>query len=154
MGYEASYGGEITTKPMTAMDVKQLLSRINKNNEELELSRIKGDTRAALFEFLRLESGFRHADLVWDNYWEIKVIQEDENTGAKSYYITLSSGGLSRYNEDEVHNFFKAFTPFTKEGVVEYTGEDDSHWRFEFRNGRWYEDVGRIVYDEDNEHPL
>ena len=146
MGYEANYGGDITTKPMTAMDVKRLLSRIANPNEEPDFSLIKTDV-----DFSR-ELTKEDAPDAFDNYWEIDIVQEDEDTGAKSYYICLSNSG--RYDEDDVHNFFKAITPFTKEGVVEYTGEDDSHWRFEFRNGRWYEDTGRIVCDEDNEHPL
>jgi len=55
------------------------------------------------------------------------------------------------YSEEEVIDFLsmagRAFQILG--GEIEFSGEDDSHWRFVWngRDGRWYEQNGSIEYE-------
>lgn len=37
-------------------------------------------------------------------------------------------------------------------GEIVFSGDDDCHWRFVFLNGKWVEDLGRVVYDMDEDY--
>lgn len=39
--------------------------------------------------------------------------------------------------------------PYISEGLIEYTGEEDTHWHFSFKDGEWTESNGRIIYDDE-----
>lgn len=51
-----------------------------------------------------------------------------------------------KYDEDTVMLCLEAIALVTESGSVEFTGEDDSFWRFVFQNGKWIEQSGEIVY--------
>lgn len=53
-----------------------------------------------------------------------------------------------KYYEDEVYDFLNAVTPYTKQGTIYYSGEDDTQWKFEFKDGEWKEIGSRVVYDD------
>lgn len=55
--------------------------------------------------------------------------------------------GYEIYNEDVFYDFLEKVMPYTKEGEIDFVGEDYKLWRFAFRDGKWYEDTGRIVYE-------
>lgn len=55
----------------------------------------------------------------------------------------------SNYHDQEVKAVLNAVLPYISEGEVEYTGEDDAHWRFILKNGKWVEQNGHIVYDDE-----
>lgn len=55
----------------------------------------------------------------------------------------------SNYHEDEVEAVLNAVLPYISEGEVEYTGDDNAHWRFILKNGEWVEQNGHIVYDDE-----
>lgn len=53
------------------------------------------------------------------------------------------------YNEDDVYDFLRKITPYVLNcDNLEFTGEDDTHWRFVFKGGRFYEQNGHIEYEE------
>ena len=53
-----------------------------------------------------------------------------------------------KYYEDEVYDFLNAVTPYTEEGTIYYSGEDDTQWKFEFIDGEWKEIGSRTVFDD------
>ena len=65
------------------------------------------------------------------------------------YKDTLSFTIDSNYHEVEVIAVLDELKPYISEGLVEYSGEDDTHWRFSFKNGEWVESDGRIIYDDE-----
>ena len=56
-----------------------------------------------------------------------------------------------RYNEEEVIDFLSMAGRALQilGGEIEFTGEDDLHWRFVWngKDGRWYEQNGSIEYE-------
>jgi len=64
-------------------------------------------------------------------------------------YLYFGSGG-ENYRDDEWYAFLGEITPFTKEGEVEFAGEDNTFWcfRFDRKTGRWRELNGHVEYDE------
>ena len=133
MGYYTSYGGKITTIPMTQKQVQNLLCAIYSDDNNEERYDIPADfTKAPVPDMF--------------DGWKVEVLEKNQNTNTTSYEIGI--WGDEKYYEDEVYQFLKAIAPFTTEGEIEYTGEDGEAWRFHFRNGSWYEDRGRIVYDD------
>lgn len=148
MGYYASYDGEITTIPMTQKQVQNLLCAIYSDNNNEERYDIPADfTKAPVpdtFECWKVKVQAPVPDRFDD--WKVKVLEKNRNTNTTSYEIGI--WGDEKYYEDEVYQFLKAIAPFTTGGEIEYIGEDGEAWRFHFRNGSWYEDRGRIVYDD------
>lgn len=53
------------------------------------------------------------------------------------------------YHEEDVLAVLDILTPITEEGSqVEFSGEDDSHWAFELKGGKWHERSGYVVYED------
>ena len=67
---------------------------------------------------------------------------KDEN-----FYIIY--GGDEKYHEDDIKEMLRSFAPYVEIGEIEFVGEDDSLWRFIFKDGKWYEENGLVIYDED-----
>ena len=65
------------------------------------------------------------------------------------YKDTLFFSIDSNYHEDDVVGLLDELKPYISEGLVEYTGEEDTHWRFSFKDGEWTEFNGRTVYDDE-----
>ncbi len=80
-------------------------------------------------------------------FWQDENTFEDfdfDFTEHDACVVTLS--GNSRYYEDEVKDFLAELEPYLNSGEINYSGEDNAFWRFEFRNGEWYYDLGHIEY--------
>ena len=54
-----------------------------------------------------------------------------------------------KYYEDDIYAFLAAVKPYTKEGTIYLSGEDDCHWKFEFDDGDWKEIGSRIVFEDE-----
>ena len=54
-----------------------------------------------------------------------------------------------KYHEDEVYSAIDSCSPYISEGEIEFTGEDDVHWKIAFNGISWDEYYGRIVYDKE-----
>ena len=65
------------------------------------------------------------------------------------YKDTLSFSIDSNYHENDVTELLDELKPYISKGLVEYTGEDATHWRFSFKDGEWTEYDGRIIYDDE-----
>lgn len=53
-----------------------------------------------------------------------------------------------KYHEDDVTNALRNLAPFVESGNVEFSGDDDEHWRFHFWNGTMRYQYGRLVYED------
>ena len=54
-----------------------------------------------------------------------------------------------KYWEDDVVALLGCIAPLVAEGsVMEFRGEDDEHWKFELKDGKWIEYSGTITYDD------
>lgn len=124
MGYYANYSGSIETKPMSQQDVKRFLAAID--SEEITGLLTEAPTPYAFEQ------------------WEVDGISKDSTVDAIAYYITI--WGDEKYYDDDVRTFLNAIAPYTKSGEIEYNGEDNTLWRFAFRDGEWYEDNGYVSY--------
>lgn len=51
------------------------------------------------------------------------------------------------YHDDEWDAFADEIAPFIEEGAVEFTGEDDTHWRYTFRKGSYTYECAEITYE-------
>lgn len=61
---------------------------------------------------------------------------------------TISFDEYAKYYETEVLNTLNAIVSYISEGEVEYTGEDEEHWRFILKDGKWEYQSGHIVYGD------
>lgn len=62
---------------------------------------------------------------------------------------TLSVGDYSKYYEDAAYEVLDKIAPLVESGEIEYSGEDESHWRFIFKDGTWNEEYGYIHYESE-----
>lgn len=122
MGYYANYSGTITTKPMSQQDVKRFLAAID--SEEITGLLTEAPTPYAFEQ------------------WEVTAVSSDENSIA----YEISIWGDEEYYDDDVRRFLNAIALYTESGEIEYNGEDNTLWRFAFRDGEWYEDNGYVSY--------
>lgn len=76
-----------------------------------------------------------------------------ENAGF-SEVADSPDGGLwltheyEKYHNDDVVYAMNKIAPYVEYGDVEFSGEDDCHWRFHFEDGSVKEQDGEIVYQE------
>lgn len=54
-----------------------------------------------------------------------------------------------RFSDDD--DFFIAITPYVEYCSINYTGEDDAHWRYVIRNGEFHEYNGVLIFPDDPE---
>ena len=52
------------------------------------------------------------------------------------------------YHDDDVTEALKKIAPFVAKGNVEFSGDDDIHWRFHFFDGKMRYQDGRLVYED------
>lgn len=53
------------------------------------------------------------------------------------------------YNEDDVKETLEILTPITIEGSVQYSGEDDTFWTFNFEDGEFVKFEGEVAFEYD-----
>lgn len=70
-----------------------------------------------------------------------------EDRGTKEFAIRADN---QKYYEDDVYHDLNILTKYITFGYIEYTGEDDNHWRIAFKDGSWSETEGKVVYDMSN----
>ena len=99
-------------------------------------------------------TGQRWFSWVSDNYHEtardlIDVV-DTEFRFEDSYYDDKGNFHLGYFNSKMGHEkvLFEALAPFVEDGsFVEWRGEDEAHWRWNFQNGTLAEQVGKIVWE-------
>lgn len=61
----------------------------------------------------------------------------------------ISVGGYDKYHEEDVYELLDGIAKDTESGEIEYSGEDNSYWRFIFKDGKWIEESGWIYYESE-----
>lgn len=81
-------------------------------------------------------------------FWQDEDVFEDLDFGfaAADNACVVTLSGNSRYYEESVKDFLAELEPYLESGEINYSGEDDTFWRFEFRKDKWYKDIGHIEY--------
>ena len=123
MSYYAKYSGYIAIKKLSVEDTKLFLS---------------------VFD---LPKDGSVSDISNDNtFSQISVWPVGDNRYNADWLIDVAGYGL--YIENSVYDFLNKISKFTESGEIYYSGEDESYWRFMFRNGSWHEDSGNITYQD------
>lgn len=52
------------------------------------------------------------------------------------------------YDEQDTHNALLAIAPYIVSGDFQFNGDYNNYWRFIFRDGKWIEQQGEIVYTD------
>ena len=60
--------------------------------------------------------------------------------------IEFVSDGLANYDEEDIFVVLGNLKDYISSGEIEYHGEDDTYWKHEFKEGKWSELSGKIVY--------
>lgn len=85
---------------------------------------------------------------------DVLVLLSWENAGF-SEVADSPDGGLwltfeySKFHDDDMVHAMNKIAQYVESGDVEFCGEDGSHWRYHFRNGKMEEQGGEIVYKSD-----
>ena len=53
------------------------------------------------------------------------------------------------YKEEDVEELCKAIAPYVNGGSIKFRGEDDSQWRFHYVRGKFVEERGVVVFEND-----
>lgn len=61
----------------------------------------------------------------------------------------LHVGDYSKYYEEDATGTLTEIAPLVESGEIEYSGEDDNHWRFIFKDGTWDEEYGSVYYESE-----
>ena len=98
----------------------------------------------------------------------IEVIDEIENVLREQFEVDTFKSNASdadakvsfdvwtdydKYYEDAVWEVLETVAKLTviESGEIEYYGDDDCHWRFIYKDSKWEEQDGHIVYEERSE---
>ena len=99
------------------------------------------------------DGGGRHFSYVGGDYLKAKTLKEALADWRWNLEIDPKTGDGcdlcfdgEKGGDDEI--LFRAIAPFVEHGEIEMLGEDGSHWRWLFKNKKFYEQAGRVVYGE------
>ena len=82
------------------------------------------------------------------DFWEA-ISYHDPEFNVTEDKTTLCAGYDDSYWEDDWHKFLDFIAPYIKDGeIIECMGEDFQLWGFRFKDGKWKEVEGRVVYDD------
>lgn len=62
-------------------------------------------------------------------------------------YNAFYYSSYGNYDDDVWDDLAGEIAPYVEEGEIEFCGEDDSHWRFVFRKGRYDYEGAEITYE-------
>lgn len=159
MGYEATGSGSLTIKFTPDTDQRQMRDVLLNRYDELcaeELAQrgedsrqwVEADFRSRKHELIRYDDPFWWLTVVLN---EVGFHEVDRGTGNEGLLVELSF--YDKYDEAEILGLLNTLVPYTQEGCISYTGEEDDHWRHVFSNGQWIEQSGQICYEEPKPEP-
>lgn len=68
------------------------------------------------------------------------LVEDTQNGGL---WLTFE---YDKYREDDLVVALKKLAPYVDDGEIDFHGDDNSQWKFEFENGRVYYCEGHIEY--------
>jgi hypothetical protein len=125
MGYYARCNGYFKTVPLS-------------KDEEIELLRA--------FDIDDSDNVEDITTYLLEAFTDCTMSKQSVGASFNEYTFDLCSG--ENYHDDLVYDALARVEPFILAGLIEYDGEDGSTWRFQYRNGKWYEDEGYTSYKE------
>lgn len=82
-----------------------------------------------------------------------EIITELKHIFNETYYDSdrryFDFGGEDKYDEEKFSAILEKINPITERGEIEFTGEDNSHWRWIFKDGLWKDESGYVYYDSE-----
>ena len=78
--------------------------------------------------------------------WENAGFSEVADSPDGGLWLTFE---YSKFHDDDMVHAMNKIAQYVESGDVEFCGEDDSHWRYHFHNGKMEEQGGEIVYRSD-----
>lgn len=80
----------------------------------------------------------------YDVFEDVDYYDRGSIGGVKSIDIS----GNSKYYEDELIEMYKEISDMVESAEIDFTGEDDHHWRHECKDGKWQELTGELIYKD------
>lgn len=89
-------------------------------------------------------------DITEDDFKRIEEILNGSSieNSYNHFGVDFYHGG--NYHEEEWENLLNKLSPFVKDGELNFAGEDEYYWRFVFRDGKFVDESGAIVYEEED----
>lgn len=53
----------------------------------------------------------------------------------------------SKYYDEDIYEVLELIAGKVKEGEIRFVGDDDCQWKFKFKDGRWEEKNGEVLFD-------
>ena len=102
-----------------------------------------GNGMAKLKDGVNKEALYEKLDKIVDDCFGLEY--EEELDGYIPFYDT------ENYHEEDIMDFLNILSPYITEGSIEYSGEDDYHWKFVFNKDtkEWDEIEGEVYYSLD-----
>mgnify|MGYP001569726535 FL=1 len=98
------------------------------------------------------DSSGQHFSWVDNTFYKLNNLEEmfkewrwEIEKSGKNYAIVGFLG--EKLGDEEI--LFKTISPYMNEGYITMRGEDDHIWKWKFRNGRFREVPGRIIFDDE-----
>jgi len=89
-------------------------------------------------------------DITDEDFEEISSVLN--NSPIKNYFdrncADVNQDG--NYFEEDWEELLEELTPFAKSGEINFCGEDDCFWRFIFRNGKFVDENGSVIYESED----
>lgn len=102
-----------------------------------------GNGSALLKNNVNKEELFKKLDKKVDDAYGLEYEYDDKET--------INITDLENYSEEDIMEFLNILSPCITEGSIEYSGDDDYHWKFVFnkKTEKWDEIEGEIYYSLD-----
>lgn len=84
-----------------------------------------------------------------DEMSEFEISTYDHH-GDGHWYLSYDGN----FHEDYVEEYLNKLAPYVESGEIEMSGEEETHWKYVFKDGGWAEVAGHIMYDDELTHAL
>lgn len=104
------------------------------------------------FKEVLSEEKYNKAKEILSEAFECDGVREFQMTNTTEPATYFDLWNFEKYYGDEVERALRDVAKLGEiaDGEIDYVGEDDSLWRFIYRNGSWYEENGSVVYPATN----
>ena len=93
----------------------------------------------------------------WDGSITFKTMPDKERMKALheelcQTYVngpTVYYSGYARYHAEDIDAVLESVAPSTESGEIYFTGDDGAHWRFVFKDDKWIEEEGYVIYESE-----
>lgn len=131
MGYYATGSGYVKLKPNLDANMILIAARNTFSFDDRVFAKLSADTPAGVIvaldnELQGLIDGYSRLPLLLDLYFD------------------------SKYCDDEIKDELNFIAGFSDDLYMEFSGEDDAHWRFVLKDGKLVDEPGFVVYSPED----